>query len=113
MNSKLFKKNVIYYKIYSETFWVPMMKRLWPMYFALPLEKRDVHVCSFEAIWSGNWAAAYFRYICKAIYKLSKTCRVHFRTLYIANIIILSQISQNFFIEIKEALINAFDILHL
>ncbi|XP_029164650.1 probable cytosolic oligopeptidase A [Nylanderia fulva] len=44
----------------SETFWVPMMKRLWPMYFALPLEKRDVHVCSFEAIWSGNWAAAYF-----------------------------------------------------
>lgn len=52
----------IYQKIYSETFWVPMMKRLWPMYFALPLEKRDVHVCSFEAIWSGNWAAAYFRY---------------------------------------------------
>lgn len=44
----------------SGTFWVPMMKRLWPMYFALPLEKRDVHVCSFEAIWSGNWAAAYF-----------------------------------------------------
>ncbi|XP_071557625.1 uncharacterized protein [Temnothorax nylanderi] len=44
----------------SETFWVPMMKRLWPKYFVLPLEKRDVHVCNFEAIWSGNWAAAYF-----------------------------------------------------
>ncbi|XP_077263005.1 uncharacterized protein LOC143897909 isoform X2 [Temnothorax americanus] len=28
--------------------------------FVLPLEKRDVHVCNFEAIWSGNWAAAYF-----------------------------------------------------
>ncbi|XP_012225028.1 uncharacterized protein [Linepithema humile] len=44
----------------SNTFWVPMMKKLWPQYFMLPLEKRDVHVCSFEAIWSGNWAAAYF-----------------------------------------------------
>lgn len=55
--------------MHSETFWVPMMKRLWPMYFALPLEKRDVHVCSFEAIWSGNWAAAYFRYICKVTYE--------------------------------------------
>ncbi|XP_032678054.1 probable cytosolic oligopeptidase A [Odontomachus brunneus] len=44
----------------SETFWVPMMKQLWPKYFALPLEKRDVHVCSFEALWSGRWAAAYF-----------------------------------------------------
>ncbi|KAL0104928.1 hypothetical protein PUN28_016522 [Cardiocondyla obscurior] len=44
----------------SNTFWVPMMKRLWPKYFALPLEKRDVHVCNFEVIWSGNWAAAYF-----------------------------------------------------
>lgn len=48
-------------------FWVPMMKRLWPKYFALPLEKRDAHVCNFEAIWSGNWAAAYFRY--RNIYK--------------------------------------------
>jgi len=38
------------------------MKRLWPEYFVLPLEKRDVHVCNFEVIWSGNWAAAYFRY---------------------------------------------------
>jgi len=46
----------------SGTFWVSMMKRLWPKYFVLPLEKRDVHVCNFEAIWSGNWAAAYFRY---------------------------------------------------
>lgn len=44
----------------SGTFWVPMMKRLWPKYFVLPLEKRDTHVCNFEAIWSGNWAAAYF-----------------------------------------------------
>ncbi|KYM98497.1 Oligopeptidase A [Cyphomyrmex costatus] len=44
----------------SETFWVPMMKRLWPKYFVLPLEKRDVHVCNFDLIWSGNWAAAYF-----------------------------------------------------
>ncbi|XP_019696713.1 probable cytosolic oligopeptidase A [Harpegnathos saltator] len=44
----------------SETFWVPIMKKLWPKYFALPLERRDVHVCSFEAIWSGSWAAAYF-----------------------------------------------------
>ncbi|XP_019889940.1 probable cytosolic oligopeptidase A isoform X2 [Ooceraea biroi] len=44
----------------SETFWVPMVKKLWPKYFVLPLEKRDVHVCNFESIWSGNWAAAYF-----------------------------------------------------
>ncbi|KAG5324823.1 COPDA oligopeptidase, partial [Pseudoatta argentina] len=44
----------------SETFWVTMMKRLWPKYFILPLEKRDVHVCNFDVIWSGNWAAAYF-----------------------------------------------------
>ncbi|XP_011633032.1 probable cytosolic oligopeptidase A isoform X1 [Pogonomyrmex barbatus] len=44
----------------SETFWVQMMKRLWPKYFVLPLEKRDVHVCNFDVIWSGNWAAAYF-----------------------------------------------------
>lgn len=46
------------------------MKNLWPKYFKLPLEKRDVHVCSFEAIWSGNWAAAYFRYRRSEIYNL-------------------------------------------
>ncbi|XP_014481859.1 PREDICTED: probable cytosolic oligopeptidase A isoform X2 [Dinoponera quadriceps] len=44
----------------TETFWVPMMKQQWPKYFALPLERRDVHVCSFDVIWFGNWAAAYY-----------------------------------------------------
>lgn len=75
------------------------------MYFALPLEKRDVHVCSFEAIWSGNWAAAYFRYIYKAIYKLKDISSSNF--LQFISLVQLYYLESHriFTIEIKEAIL--------
>ncbi|CAK9815319.1 Probable cytosolic oligopeptidase A [Anthophora plagiata] len=44
----------------SEEFWNNIMGRLWDKYFVLPAYKKDSHVCSFEQIFSGGWAAAYY-----------------------------------------------------
>ncbi|CAK9828731.1 Probable cytosolic oligopeptidase A [Anthophora retusa] len=44
----------------SEDFWNTIMGRLWDKYFVLPAYKKDSHVCSFQQIFSGDWAAAYY-----------------------------------------------------
>lgn len=48
-------------KICSKEYWNSIMNRLWKKYFVLPPYKKDSHVCSFDAIFSGQWAAAYYR----------------------------------------------------
>lgn len=47
----------------SKEFWNNIMNRLWKKYFVLPPNKKDSHICSFESIFSGNWAAAYYSHI--------------------------------------------------
>ncbi|CAK9798755.1 Probable cytosolic oligopeptidase A [Anthophora quadrimaculata] len=44
----------------SQEFWNSIMGRLWDKYFVLPAYKKDSHICSFEPIFSGDWAAAYY-----------------------------------------------------
>lgn len=44
----------------SGDFWNDIVRRLWDKYFALPLYKRDSHVCSFYTIFSGEGAAAHY-----------------------------------------------------
>ncbi|XP_076168602.1 uncharacterized protein LOC143147332 isoform X2 [Ptiloglossa arizonensis] len=44
----------------SDEFWVNIMDRLWSKYFVIPQQKRDCYICSFELIFSGDWAAAYY-----------------------------------------------------
>ena len=44
----------------GDEFWNTIMNRLWKKHFAIPQNKRDCHVCSFESIFSGDFAAAYY-----------------------------------------------------
>lgn len=44
----------------SKTFWLDVVKELYPQYHVLPLDKRDSHVCSFSSIFSDEWGAAYY-----------------------------------------------------
>ncbi|XP_076243592.1 uncharacterized protein LOC143184898 isoform X2 [Calliopsis andreniformis] len=44
----------------SKEFWRNIMSRLWKKYFVIPQNKRDNHVCSFEVIFSGDFAASYY-----------------------------------------------------
>lgn len=44
----------------STDFWNNIVKRMWDKYFAIPLYKKDAHVCSFQSIFSGNAGAAYY-----------------------------------------------------
>lgn len=47
----------------TSEFWLDIVKRIWPQYFLLPLEKYDSHPCSFTDIFSGEWPAAYYSQI--------------------------------------------------
>lgn len=44
----------------KKDFWLEIVRRIWPEYHVLKLDKRDAHVCSMPAIISGEWSAAYF-----------------------------------------------------
>lgn len=44
----------------QKTFWLNIVKELWPKYHALPLDKFDSHPLSFTKIMSEEWGAAYF-----------------------------------------------------
>ncbi|CAL7941023.1 unnamed protein product [Xylocopa violacea] len=44
----------------SNDFWNTIMGRLWGKYFVVPPHKKDSHICSFQQIFSGDWAAAYY-----------------------------------------------------
>lgn len=47
----------------SRSFWLDIVKKLWPQYRAFPLDKYDSHPCSFTQIFSEEWAAAYYCHI--------------------------------------------------
>ncbi|XP_076290376.1 uncharacterized protein LOC143213909 isoform X1 [Lasioglossum baleicum] len=44
----------------SDEFWNDIMNRIWSKHFVLPQHKVDCHICSFETIFSGDFAAAYY-----------------------------------------------------
>ncbi|XP_055903740.1 oligopeptidase A [Eupeodes corollae] len=76
-NIKLLKKNMAGYNLcnelylsdldlelhQSDDFWLDIVKKLWPVYQCLPLDKKDAHPCSMVDIFSGDWAAAYFSHL--------------------------------------------------
>lgn len=47
----------------SKDFWLDVVKRLWPVYNIIPLDKHDAHVCSMTNIIAGDWSAAYFSHL--------------------------------------------------
>ncbi|XP_061396829.1 oligopeptidase A [Musca vetustissima] len=47
----------------SEQFWAEIVRKLWPVYRCLPLDKKDSHPCSWTEIFSGDWGAAYFSHL--------------------------------------------------
>ncbi|XP_055385985.1 uncharacterized protein LOC129614989 [Condylostylus longicornis] len=73
-NIKLFKTSMSAYELCKELylcdldlelhskteFWLDIVKKLWPVYHIMPLEKIDAHPCSMSNIFSGDWGAAYF-----------------------------------------------------
>ncbi|PNF35222.1 putative cytosolic oligopeptidase A [Cryptotermes secundus] len=44
----------------SKDFWLDLVRKLWPQYFAFPLDSKDSHPCSFTAIICEEWGAAYY-----------------------------------------------------
>lgn len=51
-------------ELYTNTaFWSDIVKELWPQFMMLPMDKKDSHLCSFAAIFSGEWAAAYYSHV--------------------------------------------------
>ncbi|KAG8228222.1 hypothetical protein J437_LFUL004347 [Ladona fulva] len=45
----------------STEYWMDIVRRLWPEYHTVPLDKKDCHVCSFKAVFeSGSNGASYF-----------------------------------------------------
>ncbi|GJQ78768.1 hypothetical protein Trydic_g2800 [Trypoxylus dichotomus] len=47
----------------TKTFWLDIVKKLWPTYRSFPLSKIDSHPCSFTQIFTEEWAAAYYSHI--------------------------------------------------
>nr|XP_033342606.1 probable cytosolic oligopeptidase A [Megalopta genalis]XP_033342607.1 probable cytosolic oligopeptidase A [Megalopta genalis]XP_033342608.1 probable cytosolic oligopeptidase A [Megalopta genalis] len=43
-----------------DDFWNDIMIRIWNKYFVIPSYKKDCHICSFDIIFSGDFAAAYY-----------------------------------------------------
>ncbi|KAL5282928.1 hypothetical protein ACFFRR_005748 [Megaselia abdita] len=51
----------------SKDFWLDVVKRLWPVYKVIQLDKNDAHVCSMTNIIAGDWSAAYFSHLYSAM----------------------------------------------
>lgn len=47
----------------SDSFWLDVVRKLWPVYSCMPLEKKDSHPCSLADIFSGDWGAAHFSHL--------------------------------------------------
>ncbi|XP_037805636.1 oligopeptidase A [Lucilia sericata] len=47
----------------SDNFWLEIVRKLWPVYRCMPLEKKDSHPCSLTEIFSGDWGAAHFSHL--------------------------------------------------
>lgn len=74
---RLFKTNLAGYNLCQELylsdldielhqtdhFWLEVIRKLWPVYRCMPLDKKDSHPCSMTEIFSGDWGAAYFSHL--------------------------------------------------
>lgn len=47
----------------SDNFWLEIVRKLWPVYKCMPLDKKDSHPCSLTDIFSGDWGAAHFSHL--------------------------------------------------
>lgn len=47
----------------SNSFWLEVVRKLWPVYQCMPLDKKDAHPCSLTDIFAGDWAAAQFSHL--------------------------------------------------
>lgn len=47
----------------SNAFWLEVVRKLWPVYQCMPLDKKDAHPCSLTDIFAGDWAAAQFSHL--------------------------------------------------
>ncbi|XP_016952335.1 oligopeptidase A [Drosophila biarmipes] len=47
----------------SNGFWLEIVRKLWPVYHCMPLDKKDAHPCSLTDIFAGDWAAAQFSHL--------------------------------------------------
>lgn len=47
----------------SGAFWLDVVKKIWPVYQCMPLDKKDAHPCSLTDIFAGDWAAAHFSHL--------------------------------------------------
>uniref|UniRef100_A0A1A9ZDS5 Peptidase M3A/M3B catalytic domain-containing protein n=1 Tax=Glossina pallidipes TaxID=7398 RepID=A0A1A9ZDS5_GLOPL len=75
--TKLFKTHLAGYNLCEElyiadldielhqcdNFWLDVVRKLWPVYKCMPLDKKDSHPCSFTEIFSGDWGAAQFSHL--------------------------------------------------
>lgn len=43
--------------------WEAIMKQNWKEHFVFPEDKKDSHVCSWDAIFVDNLGAAYYRFV--------------------------------------------------
>lgn len=64
VNLKLQVRNyccLLNFPYYSKDFWRDIVSKQWPIYKdPIPLDKKDAHLCSTPAIFSGDFAAAYY-----------------------------------------------------
>lgn len=47
----------------SQDFWLEVVRRLYPQYHVMGLDKKDAHPCSLVDIFSGSWGGAYFGHV--------------------------------------------------
>ncbi|XP_030573524.1 uncharacterized protein LOC115771794 [Drosophila novamexicana] len=47
----------------SGAFWLEIVRKIWPVYHCMPLDKKDAHPCSMTDIFAGDWAAAHFSHL--------------------------------------------------
>lgn len=47
----------------SSNFWLEIVKKVWPKYHVMELNKKDAHPCSLTSIFAAEWGAAYFSHI--------------------------------------------------
>lgn len=47
----------------STAFWLDVVRKIWPVYQCMPLDKKDAHPCSLTDIFAGDWAAAHFSHL--------------------------------------------------
>lgn len=47
----------------KQDFWLDTVRRLWPQFHVMALDKKDAHPCSMVDIFSGSWGGAYFGHV--------------------------------------------------